>query len=137
MRVIPKSPHADSAFAMARTAGFDNVSMLRDAAESLSDPSELAELFELDTAVLAQLLEEVELASIHGIGKTYLALLQSSGISTIYELCKADPFELHAAIKIAAQRHSVARRPNRATIEYWIEQAQALRAKADEPPSWK
>lgn len=134
MRGISKPIPADSAFAMARAAGFDNVSMLRDVAATLKDPSELAELFELDTAVLKQLLQEVALTSIQGVGETYLNLLQSSGISTIYELSKADPFELHVAIKIAAHKFAVARVPNRATIEYWIEQAQALRIEADEQP---
>lgn len=109
-----------------KTAGFEDLWMLREAAEALEDPSELAELFDLDKSILNHPPARVELSDIQGLGKTYTDLLRVVGISTTDELRSCNPFDLHAAIKVAALEHFVGRVPNRATVEDWIEQAQAL-----------
>lgn len=109
-----------------KSAGFNDLSMVQQAAASLSDPSELAELLQIDSLALEKLLGQKDLSCINGLGDIYLDLLLSSGISTVDELSQCNPFELHDAIRVTSKQHQVSRVPNRATIEDWIEQAQVL-----------
>lgn len=121
---MSKSLRSSSSTAKAiKSAGFHDISMIQQAAASLSDPSELAELLQIDSLALDSLLGQKDLGCINGLGDIYLDLLLSTGISTVEELSQCNPFELHDAIRATSKQHQVSRVPNRATIEDWIEQA--------------
>ncbi len=110
------------------SAGFTDVSMLRNLIDVLAEPSEFAELFGMSKSSLEELLYSEELSTIDGLGKKYVALLHRVGVTTITQLSTCDPFELHEQMGRASKMYSLGRVPNRITIEYWIEQAQAFTA---------
>lgn len=107
-------------------AGFTNIVMLREAIHNLADPSEFAELFGVEEAVLMELMHAPDLSSIDQLGGQYVALLHNAGIDSVATLSRSDPFELLERIKKVAKQSSVRRLPNRATLEYWIDQARML-----------
>ena len=109
-----------------KSAGFNDISMIQQAAASLSDPSELAELLQIDSLALEKLLGQKDLGCINGLGNIYLDLLLATSVSNVDELSQCNPFELHDAIRATSREHQVSRVPNRATIEDCIDQARII-----------
>lgn len=112
-----------------RKAGFDNPSQLMDAASVLEDHNELADLIGMDEQTFSRLAtQQSSLLMLQGMGSVYVGLLAAVDIRTIEELSVCNPFVLHDQIKVASKHVTVGRVPNRATVEDWIEQAQACLA---------
>ena len=71
--------------------------------------------------------DRTDLMRVYGIGEEYSDLLQKAGVTTVAELARCDPSDLHERIRdLNVARRLVRRAPSRGTVAQWVEAAKAL-----------
>lgn len=105
------------------SAGFDDLSMVREIADVLVDPSEFADLIGVSHAALEELIYDPELMSIVGRDTKLVGLLQKVNITSVAQLGLCNPSELCDQMEFIAKQYPVGSIPKRVVIAEWVEQA--------------
>lgn len=106
--------------------GLDNSNKLLRIAADPGGRQKVATQLGISEAEVLRMVNRADIARIDGIGQIYSDLLEHAGVDTIAELRTHEARSLHGRLKEVAQQNDVRRVPNPATVEDWIEQAQAL-----------
>ena len=82
--------------------------------------------------IILEWVNMADLFRIKGIGEEYSQLLKEAGVSTVVELARRNPENLHTAIIGVNKAKNLVRRPPSLTqIEDWIEKAKILPRRVD------
>lgn len=107
-------------------AGLDNSNKLLRIAADPNGRQKVAKRLGISEVEVLRMVNRADIARIDGIGQIYSDMLEYAGVATIAELRTHEARSLHGKLKEVAKQYEVRRVPNPATVEDWIEQAQAL-----------
>ena len=94
--------------------------------------NELADKTGISETVILEWVNMADLFRIKGIGEEYSDLLKEAGVSTVVELARRNPENLHETIVGYNEAKKLVRRPPSLTqIKDWIEQAKMLPRKVE------
>ena len=93
---------------------------------------ELAEKTGIAETIILEWVNMADLFRIRGIGEEYSDLLKEAGVSTVVELARRNPENLHETIVGVNEAKKLVRRPPSLNqTEDWVEQAKALSRKVE------
>lgn len=88
----------------------------------------LARKVDVALGTLLKWVHRADFFRIRGIGKQYSELLESAGVSTVTELSRRDPYNLHAKLRrVNREKHLVRRLPPSTTVRRWVNSAKNLK----------
>ncbi|MCJ7721893.1 DUF4332 domain-containing protein [Candidatus Bathyarchaeota archaeon] len=94
--------------------------------------NELADKTGISETIILEWVNMADLFRIKGIGEEYSDLLKEAGVSTVVELARRNPENLHETIVGYNEAKKLVRRPPSLTqIKDWIEQAKMLPRKVE------
>ena len=113
-------------------AGIKTTDELLDAGSTKQGRKELAEKTGINENIILEWVNMADLFRIKGIGEEYSDLLKEAGISTVVELARRNPENLHNTIVGVNEAKKLVRRtPTLNQTEDWIEQAKTLPRKVE------
>jgi len=113
-------------------AGIKTTDELLDAGSTKQGRKELAEKTGINENIILEWVNMADLFRVKGIGEEYSDLLKEAGISTVVELARRNPENLHNTIVGVNEAKKLVRRtPTLNQTEDWIEQAKTLPRKVE------
>ena len=115
-----------------RAAGVRTTDDLLDAGGTKQGRKELSEKTGISETVLLDWVNKADLFRVKGIGEEYSDLLKEAGVSTVVELGRRNPENLHEAlVGVNKAKNLVRRTPTLAQTTAWVEQAKTLPRKVE------
>jgi predicted flap endonuclease-1-like 5' DNA nuclease len=106
-----------------KDAGIHDTNEFLMAAAAPAGIEKLAKATGLDTRLLSEIAERVDIMRVRGIGPAYAELLEHAGIRSLPDMAKETPESLQAKLAKAAETYGVARVPRDDEVEAWIASA--------------
>ena len=115
-----------------KDAGVKTTDDLLDVGGTKAGRKELSEKTGISETVLLEWVNKADLFRIKGIGEEYSDLLKEAGVSTVVELGRRNPENLHEAlVGVNEAKKLVRRTPTLAQTTDWVEQAKTLPRKVE------
>ena len=112
--------------------GIKTTDELLDAGGTKIGRKELAEKTGIAETIILEWVNMADLFRIRGIGEEYSDLLKEAGVSTVVELARRNPENLHETIVGVNEAKKLVRRPPSLNqTEDWVEQAKTLSRKVE------
>lgn len=112
--------------------GVKTTDELLEAGATKQERKELAEKTGISETIILEWVNMADLFRIKGIGEEYSDLLKEAGVSTVVELARRNPENLHETIVGVNEAKKLVRRPPSLNqIKDWVEQAKKLPRKVE------
>jgi predicted flap endonuclease-1-like 5' DNA nuclease len=113
-------------------AGINTTDDLLDAGSTKQGRKDLSEKTRISETIILEWVNMADLFRIRGIGEEYSDLLKEAGVSTVVELARRNPENLHEAlVGVNEAKKLVRRTPTLNTTKDWIEKAKNLPRKVE------